>query len=55
MNKKIGAQKLGVSKVCQNTNKKVSGKYDLTGKMAMFGGFVRNVPQKDWKFFCRRH
>jgi len=37
---------LGVPKVGQNRNQVVSGKGDLTGKMAMFGGFVRNVPQK---------
>ena len=37
---------LGVPKVGQNRNQVVSGKGDLTGKMAMFGGFVRNVAQK---------
>jgi len=45
---------LGVPKVGQNRNQVVSGKGDLTGKMAMFGGFVRNVPQKIRNFFFRR-
>jgi hypothetical protein len=33
-------------KVGQNMNQVVSGKGDLTGKMAMLGGFFRSVPQK---------
>ena len=51
----IGAQELGVQKVGQNMDQVVPGKGDLTSKMAMFGGFFRSVPQKNWNFFCRRH
>ena len=36
-------------------NQVVSTKGNLTGKMATFGGFSRNVPQKEWIFFFRCH
>jgi len=37
----IGSRELGVSKVRQNMSQVVTGKGDLTGKMAMFGGFPK--------------
>jgi len=48
--KSIGRQELGIPKIGQNRNQVVSGKDDLTGKMSMFAGFVRNVSKK-FEFF----
>ena len=42
----IRAQEFGVPGFRQNKNQAVSGKGDLAGKKAIFGGFFWNIPQK---------
>ena len=42
----MGAQEVGVARFRQNRNHLVSGKGDLTGKMAMLTEFFRHIPTK---------
>jgi len=51
----IGVQELGLPKIGRNRNQVISETGDLTSKMAMFGGYLQNVPQKIRNFVCRRH
>jgi len=51
----MGAQEVGVPKIGQNRNHWVSGKGDLTGKLAISRRFFRRgSTQKNRNFFYRR-
>jgi len=50
----IWAQEHGVPEIGQSKNRVVSKQHNLTGKMAKFGGFLRNAPQKNPKLCWSR-
>jgi len=50
----MGAQEIGMPTKGQNRNHWVSGKGDLTGKLAILRGFFRHLTtQKNRNFCCR--